>query len=297
MSKLIFDIVIAVFVAAVPLFLVELKCRWPKMRTRGPYVLAGAALFVVWAVIVYGSFMEPRMLVTRRQEIVLGDGGRHMSLVLVSDTHFGRYRHHDWADRLVDRINPLEPDAVLLLGDVVDQPTGLRDLEPFRRLESRYGMFAVLGNTDYKSGAVSARHAIENSGEVLTNESVELGESGLRLVGIDDIWYGSPDWDSAFADVREGETVVLASHNPDAVGRGEYFGADLVIAGHTHGGQVRLPLIGPLVEIPDELGQRFDRGVFLFGQTQLFITSGAGESGPRARLLNRPEIVVLDISY
>ncbi len=297
MDKPVYDIVIAVFTAAVPLFLIELKCRWPKMRTRGPYVLAGAVLLAAWLIVVYGSFIEPRALVTRRQEVVLGDGGRHLTIALVSDTHFGRYRHHDWADRLVDRINLLEPDVVVLLGDIVDRPTGQRDLEPLRRLESRYGTFAVLGNTEYRSGAVGARHAIENSGEVLTNESVLLGDTGLRLVGIDDIWYGTPDWDRAFADVKEGETVILASHNPDAVGRAEYYGADLVVAGHTHGGQVRLPFIGPAVELPTELGQHYDQGLFDFGQTRLFITSGSGESGPRARLLDPPEIVLLDIAY
>lgn len=297
MDAFIYDIVIAAVTAAVPLFLIEVACRWRKIRSRGPYVLACAVLLVVWVVVVYGSFVEPRMLVVRRQQVVLGDGDRRISVALVADTHLGRYRHHDWMDRVVDRVNLTEPDVVVLLGDIVDRPTGLRDLAPLGRIDARFGMFAVLGNTDYRSGAVSARHGIENYGEVLTNESILLGDTGVRLVGIDDIWYGTPDWDSAFADVREGETVILAAHNPDAAGRAEYYGADLVVSGHTHGGQVRLPVIGPAVEIPDELGQRYDQGLFRFGQTQLYITSGAGESGPRARLLNPPEIVVLEITY
>ncbi|MEA3249749.1 MAG: metallophosphoesterase [Patescibacteria group bacterium] len=297
MDAIIYDIVIVAVTAAVPLFLIELKCRWPKMRTKGPYVLAGAVLSVVWLVIVYGSFIEPRMLAVRQQEVVLGDGDGRLRMVLVSDTHLGRYRHHDWMDKLVDRVNLIEPDVVVLLGDIVDQPTGLRDLAPLGRLESRFGMYAVLGNTDYSSGAVSARHGIENYGEVLTNESVLLGDTGVRLAGIDDIWYGTPDWDRAFADVQEDDVVILAAHNPDAVSRAEYYGADLVVAGHTHGGQIRLPLIGPGVELPTEIGQRYDQGLFSFGQTRLYITSGAGESGPRARLLNPPEIVVLEVVY
>lgn len=297
MKPLLYDMVIAAVVAAVPLFLVELKCRWQAIRARGPYLLAGIVLSLVWLTVVYGSFVEPRMLVTRREQIVLGDGGRRLSVILVSDTHLGRYRHRDWMERIVDRVNALDPDVVLILGDIIGQPTGLRDLEPLRRLESRFGMYAVLGNTDYASGAVEARHAVEDHGEVLTNESVLLGDTGVRLVGIDDLWYGTPDWDRAFADVREGETVIVAVHNPDAAGAAEYYGADLVVAGHTHGGQIRLPFIGPTAELPTELGQRFDRGLFDFGMTRLYITSGAGESGPRARLLSPPEIVVLEITY
>jgi predicted MPP superfamily phosphohydrolase len=267
------------------------------LRSKGPYALLGAVLLGVWSVIVYGSFVEPRLLNEQREQIVLGDGNQRISVAYISDTHLGRYRHHDWMDKLVDRINAMDVDVVLLLGDIVDSPTGLRDLAPLGRIEATYGMYAALGNWDYRAGAVSVRHGIENYGEVLTNESILLGESGVRLVGIDDLWYGSPNWDSAFSEVDEEDTVILLSHNPDGVQQGEFYGADLVVSGHTHGGQIRLPLVGPVVELPDNLGRRFDKGLFDFGATKLFITSGAGESGPRARLLDPPEIVRLDILY
>ena len=90
--------------------------------------------------------------------------------------------------------------------------------------------------------------------------------------------------------------VILVSHNADIVGRAEKLGIDLVLAGHTHGGQVRLPFFGAVPKIPHRLGNHYDRGLFQFGETKLFITSGLGETGPRARLLVPPEVALLEIN-
>ncbi|MFC1638926.1 metallophosphoesterase [Patescibacteria group bacterium] len=298
MPSLPFEIVIATVAAVVPLFLVEAAYRWQKIQAKGVYVLLGAALFVVWAVVVYGSFVEPRFLTVERQQLLFGEGQRHLRVALVADTHLGRYRHDDWVRRLVGELNEIEPDVVLLLGDIVDSERGLKSLQPLDAVRSTYGTYAVLGNSDYHAGAVDVRHEIERwRVEVLTNESVALGDSGVRLVGIDDLWFGTPRYGRAFAEVEDDEMVILAAHNPDAAGRGEYYGADLLVAGHTHGGQIRLPLIGPVPELPTELGRQYDRGLFDYGQMKLYITSGAGESGPRARFLEPPEIAVLEIDY
>ena len=86
-------------------------------------------------------------------------------------------------------------------------------------------------------------------------------------------------------------------HNPDPADRAEYNGVDLMISGHTHGGQVRLPFIGPSVPLPTTLGQQYDQGFFPYGKMSLFITSGVGESTVRARLFNPPEIVQLEVVY
>lgn len=298
MPSLPFEIVIALIAAAVPLFLVETVCRWRKIRERGIYVLLGTALFAVWCIVFYGSFVEPRLLTVERQSLLLGDSGRHLRLALVSDTHLGRYRHDDWVERLVAELNEIEPDVIVILGDIADSSRGLKSLRPWGAARSTYGTYAVLGNSDYSAGAVDVRREIERHRvEVMTNESFALGDSGVRLVGLDDLWHGAPDWDRAFSEVGQDDLVVVASHNPDAASRAEYYGADLTVAGHTHAGQIRLPLVGPLAEIPTELGRRYDRGTFDFGAMTLFVTSGAGESGPRARLGVPPEIAVLEISY
>ena len=91
--------------------------------------------------------------------------------------------------------------------------------------------------------------------------------------------------------------IILIAHNPDAILYSNADRADLVIAGHTHGGQIRLPWIGSIARIPTILGNDYDKGLFEYGDQQLFITSGVSETGPRARLFNPPVISVLTISF
>jgi len=295
---ILFDVVIMLIVAAVPLYLVQLRYRWSMLSSRGPHVLLSLILIVVWGVVVYGSFIEPRMLVVREQPVAIDAGDASLNVVVVSDLHLGRYRDAAWTRRVVRRINTLQPDVVILLGDLVDGRSGHHDLAPLAELQTRLGTYAVLGNTDYKQGAVDIRHAVERYNvEVLTNEWVRLGEDGPVLAGLDDIWFGQPDWEQALADIPEDVPVILAVHNPDEANRAEFHGVDLMLSGHTHGGQIRLPLIGPVVSPPTTLGRHYDRGMFAYGAMNMFITSGAGESGVRARLFNPPEIVRLDVTY
>ena len=293
-----FDLTIVLVLAGVPLYLVWLRYRWARIMARGPHAFLVLLLSLVWLGMAYGSLVEPHRLVVRRQSVTVGPGNSHLSLVLVSDTHLGLYRHADWLRKVVDRVNSLKPDAVVILGDIVDGEHGMSELEPLNQIGSRFGTFAVLGNTDYRVGAVDVRRAVESqSVEVLTNEWVRLGDGGPVLAGLDDIWYGTPDWDAIFRGIPDGASVILAVHNPDPADRAEYNGVDLMVSGHTHGGQVRLPLIGPAVSLPTVLGQQYDQGLFPYGKMNLFITSGVGESTVRARLFDPPEIVRLDVTY
>lgn len=295
---IIFDIVIALIVVVVPLYLAQLWYRWSMLAARGSRVFLAAIMTVVWLVVVYGSFIEPRFLVIREQTVVMDSGTQSFKLVAVSDLHLGRYRFANWTSQIVARINSLEPDAVVLLGDIVDGRRGMAALAPLAELETNYGTFAVLGNTDYAIGAVEVRHAIERYNvEVLTNEWVRLGVNGPVLAGLDDIWYGQPNWNQTFADIPADASIILAVHNPDEANRAEYQGVDLMISGHTHGGQIRLPLIGSLSKLPTTLGQHYDQGLFSHGSMDMFITSGAGESGTRARLLDPPEVIRLNLRY
>lgn len=297
MYELIFDVIIALIVAAVPLYVVA--------RRDKPFGPLQAALVLFWGVIVYGSFIETRMLRVQEHVIDVRPVGtlampRQMDLAVISDLHLGKYRHAEWLERVVAAINAWHPDAVLIAGDLATSEGGTAGYAPLEKLKSRHGTYAVLGNWDYKTGAVTVRRAIEGHRvEVLTDESVQLGsdEAPVRLIGLDDWQYGDPDWDAAFAGVSRDETTVLLVHEPDAAPEAEVRGVSLVIVGHTHGGQVRLPIIGAVPHIPIGIGQSFDRGLFSFGPTRLFITTGVGESGPRARFMQPPQIDIVHLIY
>lgn len=291
---LFYDAIIALVAAAVPLYLGE-----RRLRGKG-FGFFGVALAAAWLIVMYGSFIAPRMLYVRRESVTIGDGERTLRIAVISDMHFGFYRHAEWAERLTAETNALKPDVVVLAGDLVSTMSGTAAFKPFRGLHARLGTYAVLGNWDYGVGAVDVRKAIESTGaEVLTNEAATLDIDGQKvaLIGIDDVRYGHPDWDAAFSGALQDVKKIVLVHNPDGAGPAEVRGADLMIAGHTHCGQVRLPLIGSLAPLPTSIDNKFDCGLFSYGRLPFFITAGAGESGPRARLFDPPEIALLEVRF
>lgn len=300
---LVFDALIAIILAGVPFWLIAL---WRRRSFFSPWPLSLRVLLTVlavtvWATVLYGSFIEPRRLVVRDYSIDLRPAGstvapRVLNLAVISDLHFGFFAGRPWADRLVSRLNALHPDAVLMVGDIISNHAGLAALPAFRDLQAPLGQYAVLGNWDYHVGAVGIRQNLGSYGvKTLVNRRVMLG--GLALVGIDDVRYGHPDWAKATASLTPGQPWLAMVHEPEGALWGSHFGAGLVISGHTHGGQIRLPYIGSVSPLPSRLGEYYDMGLFDFYRTKLLITSGTGEDGPRARLFDPPEIMMVQVKY
>lgn len=281
---------------------------------RGPFAVFCATLFA-WLVIFYGSFIEPQFIVVRGQDIKLSaTTTENVKIVLVSDFHLGPYKGDWFLKRAVAKISDQKPDMIILDGDFVyDSKTQAELLAPLKDLHAKYGVFAVLGNHDYgeekggpleiESGRAEKITAVlRNAGvTVLRNSGAQLkiGSRKLTILGCEDYWVNF-DIEKALSAVNLKNGVyptLLISHNPDMVFVAQRKNVDLMLSGHTHAGQVRLPFIGPVPEIPDYLGRKYDRGLFEFGKTKLFITGGAGEINARARLFNPPEISVLNLSF
>jgi hypothetical protein len=299
-AVLVSDIAVSCVVVGAPVFAYLVWRTNSKRLNRRRRLAVTAVLLLGLALTVFAAFIEPRRLVVNDYAVDLrgsvSDESRHLRLVVVSDTHFGLFKGRSWANGLVARINSLEPDAVLFVGDLVSSPSGLGDLAAFGDLKTRLGSYAVLGNWDYHIGAVDVRRKLGSHGVItLVNRSVNLDD--LKLVGIDGIIYGNPDWGEALADVGEGDAWITMVHNPDGALWASRFGSGLTIAGHTHGGQVRLPLVGSVPPLPTRLGRGYDRGLLELGGRPLLITSGAGESSARVRLFQPPELALLEVIY
>ena len=183
----------------------------------------------------------------------------------------------------------------------------LADLHP------RYGTFAVLGNHEYScrnsetvygflGGAGSdyslpVRRALERTGAiVLENTWQEIAiDTGLLFIGgVDDSCSRREDIVAAMPEVLKKSPLILIAHNPDIILEGLARRPHLIVAGHTHAGQIRLPFIGPIAPSPTQLGWDYDQGIFpVDANTTLAITRGVGESSPRARLFAPPEILLI----
>lgn len=217
-------------------------------------------------------------------------------IAFLTDLHLGPYMGRQQLEEWVQATTALAPDVVVFGGDLVDQMYA-GDLgevtELVSRISSPLGVYAVLGNHDRtkyrKLGPL--QDALESAGvRLLRNEGVAL-RSDLYLAGIDDWRTGHPDAERALAGAHAGARV-LVSHNPDAIPHMPD-GIDLLLAGHTHGGQIRLPLIGPIVT-SSEYGRRFVEG-WVDAPMPAFVSRGLGVSLLPFRLFCPPELVLLEL--
>lgn len=227
-----------------------------------------------------------------------------LRLALLSDLHYGPFIGLGSLSAWVTASNRVEPDAVLLGGDLVDRaaPSALEPLfEQLARLRAPLGVFAVLGNHDHMrfrrgtgvTNALQLVEALQQAGvHVLHNEGLALRDD-LYLAGIDDFREGQPDLRAALAGRPRSSACVLLSHNPDVL-PGVPTDVELTLCGHTHGGQVRLPFIGPLVTSSWH-GRRFEMG-WVEGPARGYVTRGLGVTALPLRIACPAELTVLDLT-
>jgi uncharacterized protein len=261
-----------------------------------------AAASAAWA-----GWIEPRRLVTTRIALELPRWPAHLNGLTVgvlSDLHAGMpHAGRPAIARAVARLNEAEPDAVLLLGDYLDAgPIWGGRLAPdeiadeLAALAAPLGVFAVLGNHDWKRAGVRMWLALASVGIiVLENRAVEVRAPSGRfcVAGLADMRCRRPDLPAALADVPPDLPAILLSHDPDVFPLVPSRVA-LTLSGHTHGGQVAIPLVRRPA-IPSRYGERYARGHIVEHGRHLYVTSGLGTAGLPVRALAPPEVVILEL--
>jgi hypothetical protein len=224
-----------------------------------------------------------------------------LRIVTFSDGHLSATYGGRRFERLVEMVNAQRPDVVAIVGDLVDgEVAELREeVAPLADLVSAQGVFFVTGNHEYFSGADAwVRHLPTLGVDVLRNERVPIGRGGatVDLAGIDDRTAASSgvpghgaDLDAALDGRDDAIPVVLLAHQPVVVEQARSAGVDLQLSGHTHGGQ-----LWPF-DYAIRLDQPSVEGLTRHGDTQLYVTSGAGYWGPPMRIGARPEITVVEL--
>lgn len=265
--------------------------------------LACCLTLAVWSV-----FIEPNRIVVNETIVHfpnLPSAFDGMRIVVLSDLHVGSpHINVKKLQSIVAQANELKPDLILLPGDfVVGQEFGASFVEPeliadaLKNLRARHGVYAVLGNHDWWYYGARVRRALEASGiQVLENESreIQLNDQAIWLAGLGDLWTGKPDVAATLQRIPAGAPIIAFTHNPDLFLQiPERVG--LTIAGHTHGGQVNLPLAGRLV-VPSNYGQRFAAGLVREKNHLLFVSTGIGTSVLPLRFRVPPEIALVIIT-
>jgi uncharacterized protein len=290
--------------------------------------LAGSIVFgvIFFLSLAYAYFIEPTVITVRPAEVVISgldpalDG---MKIVLISDIHGGSNDvTFDRLKELTILANEQDADLILLLGDYVsgEHRSGKPAVETslkmpvsviadgLKGLSAKLGVFSVLGNHDGWYGDELIAAELKRVGiKVLQNEVAVVERNGrpFRILGFKDHlkltrrWGDIPkDFRALLASTGEGNVIAM-EHSPDIMPEitGEnLISSDLklVLAGHTHGGQVRLPIVGPAI-VPSVYGQKYAYGHVLENGVDMFITSGIGTSIFPIRFMVPPEITVLTL--
>lgn len=264
-------------------------------------------LLLVCGIVAWAFFIEPNRLVVRHETLELRrwpSGLSGVKIAVLSDIHAGSAFIDERKLRLiVDRTNQLQPDLIVILGDyIAGNGRGSRRMEPevfapiLKNLHAPFGVYSVLGNHDWWYNGTKVRTVLEANGiKVLDNEvlKITVRDNSVWLVGLADLWTRPQHIDEVIAQVPEGEPIIALTHNPDIFPQVPSR-VNLVLAGHTHGGQVRFPLIGSVVE-SSRYGERFEKGHVVENGHDLYVTSGIGTSIVPVRFGVPPEIVLLEL--
>ncbi|GHH77891.1 membrane protein [Streptomyces sulfonofaciens] len=270
----------------------------PSRRLLVSRLVGGAAAAAALGTVGHGTYQVLRGPRVKRLTVPLAKlprGAHGFRVAVVSDIHLGPILGRDFTRRVVDTVNSTQPDLIAVVGDLVDG--SVHDLgpaaAPLAGLRARFGTYFVTGNHEYYSGARQWVEHVRELGLIpLENARTEL--PGFDLAGVNDIQGESqgqgPDFGAALGDRDRSRTAVLLAHQPVVIHDAVRYGVDLQLSGHTHGGQLwpgnyLAALANPTVA-----------GLERYGDTQLYVTRGAGAWGPPVRVGAPSDITVVELA-
>ena len=265
------------------------------MRWAGAAAAVGVSVPTVYGHLVEAWAYEVTETVIRIRD--LPERFEGFRIAQVSDVHHSRLVSIEEVRRVVGLANAAGADMVALTGDyTTDLPKYVEPCaEVLSELKAPEGVWAVLGNHDHRTDGPLTRQALRRRGiEVLTNQSTELrrGADVLQLAGVDDWGWGKADFARAMRGVDTSRPSLMLSHEPMALDVPETRGVSLILSGHTHGGQINLPVVGaPAAYVWEHL--KYLRGTFESEGTQLYVSRGTGVIGVPIRLGAPPEVAVI----
>ena len=269
--------------------------------------LASFLLFIL-ACLGWGFFIEPNRLVVQQATIQIDNWPKELSglrIAMIGDIHTGGpFIDDNKLRKIVELTNQQHPDLIVLLGDYMS-PNSWHShrVEPevtaaaMKNLRAPLGVYTVLGNHDWWYNGGKVRRAFEDNGiPVLDDEVAEIKwrDKSFWLAGLADLWTRPQHISETVAKVPPGATVIALTHNPDIFPNLPR-SVPLLLAAHTHGGQVNLPLIGTPI-VPSRFGPKYTRGHAFENDHHMYVTSGIGTSIMPIRFRVTPEILILTIN-
>lgn len=282
--------------------------RFIKRVFKGIFVGTVCFLAMVIFLVVYSLKIEPSLLISKEYKLNSDQGNEKESIKVVqfSDIHLGEFYTLEQLEKVVEKINSKDPDIIVFTGDLIDNASQYDKIhkvsEVLSKLEAKLGKYAIYGNHDYGGGAERFYEDImEKSGfKVLVNESeaiaLDNGKS-ITIFGIDDVLLGNPQVETSMKNLREDSYNLMLIHEPDYVDNFKEYALDLILAGHSHGGQVYIPFYGTLIDTA--YAEKYSRGFYDIDNqrgTKLYVNTGLGNTKLPVRFGNTPKISVFKIA-
>ncbi len=221
------------------------------------------------------------------------------SIAQLTDIHFGTLVSAAFVEDVVATTNQLKTDLIVCTGDYVHERNTAKEIDTvwpiLAKLQARYGVYSVLGNHDHWADTERSLYWLDRTGQDLRHKCIPIQKGNERIVlgGAGDLWEDSLNIDRAFSNSSENDCRILLSHNPDSVDQEFNSKVSLVLSGHTHGGQVRVPFYGATV-LPVQ-NKKYSSGIIDTPKTKLFISRGIGWAIIPVRFNCFPEIAVIEL--
>lgn len=272
--------------------------------TRRQFLARGAATMIGAGLLTggYAWLGEPNWIDVTSLELRFKDlpsAFAGTKVVHFSDTHLGFNKDARDLARLAEHIKQVEPDLICFTGDIVDSnPEDLIESVPvLAGMSAPLGKFATLGNHDYKN-TKKVTELLQSAGfQVLRNESYLMKQGGaiMAVAGLDDLLHGKPEPEKALQGVPDGTFTILLMHEPDYADTAQNYPFSLQLSGHSHGGQIRFPIIG--APFTPYGSQKYINGLYYTDDKAMpvYVNRGFGETVMPFRLLCRPELTVLTL--
>ncbi|NFI94808.1 metallophosphoesterase [Clostridium botulinum] len=268
-------------------------------------ILIPAICFGIFA---YSIYVEPNLLSVKNIEINNSSNIKNedtIKIAQISDIHLGEYYTIDKLEKLVNKVNSQNADIIVFTGDLFDNVSKFEDTSKvahiLKKLNAKIGKYAIYGNHDYGGGAKNIyKNVMEDSGfKILVNDQANVKlDSGktISILGLDDALLGNPDVEKTARNIKESNYNLLLLHEPDLSDKFVSYNIDLILAGHSHGGQVKIPFLGEIVTPP--LAEKYKDGLYNLNtqrNTQLYVNSGIGNTKMPFRFMNVPEVSIFEI--
>lgn len=263
-------------------------------------------IFLVLCFICYYSVrVEPNKLIVKNETLYLphwNKGLDGLRIAVISDLHVGSPKVSlIRLQSIVKLVNSQNPDIIFLLGDldamaIAESKISQDEISKILSgLKAPYGVISVMGNHDYEPEGIVKNIFCKSKITLLENHSKYIKYKGhtVRIVGFKDLWHHYLEPESIIGSNDSVKPIIVLSHNPDVFPDVPDF-VSLTLSGHTHGGEVYLPMLGaPMV--PSKFAQRYRKGYVVENNKHLFVSSGVGTLSP-FRLFNPPEVVILTLN-